>query len=160
MNPPRVPQIILAALLVIAGVVSIAAADEPQKPQAKPLITVYKSPKCGCCSKWVEYMRKNGFEVVANNTSEMAQIKAKYGVPSGFGSCHTSLVDGYVVEGHVPVHVVERLLKERPKVAGITVPDMPMGSPGMEGEYNESYEVFTFDASGKREVYEIIKGVN
>jgi len=91
--------------------------------------------------------------VTAYDISDLTPIKKKYGVPNALTACHTAIVDGYVVEGHVPADVILRLLKERPNVAGITVPGMPMGSPGMEGAYSESYDVLTFDQDGKTQVY-------
>lgn len=119
----------------------------------RPEVTVYKSPTCGCCTKWVEHLRANGFDVTGADVSDLTQVKDRYGVPSELAACHTAIVDGYVVEGHVPADVVQRLLKERPAVAGIAVPGMPVGSPGMEGRYREPYNVLTFDRDGKTQIY-------
>lgn len=116
-------------------------------------MTVYKSPTCGCCTKWVEHMEANGFRVEVKDMDNVAPVKDGHGVPSSLRSCHTGVVDGYVVEGHVPADVVVKLLRERPQVAGIAVPGMPMGSPGMEGSYSENYDVLTFDGAGKTTVY-------
>ncbi len=116
-------------------------------------VTVYKNPSCLCCTKWVEHLRANGFDVRAVDASDLAQIKGRYGVPSELASCHTAIVDGYVVEGHVPADIIQRLLKERPAVAGIAVPGMPVGSPGMEGPYPEPYNVLTFDRDGATRIY-------
>jgi hypothetical protein len=101
-------------------------------------------------------MRANGFDVKAENVEDIAAVKAKHGVPTQAASCHTSLVGGYVVEGHVPADAVKRLLSERPKVTGIAVPGMPMGSPGMEvpSGKKDAYAVVTFDVSGKQTVFE------
>jgi hypothetical protein len=93
-------------------------------------ITVYKSPTCGCCKKYVDYLRDNGFAVKAIDQNDMDSIKKRYGV-TRVASCHTALVNGYVVEGHVPVSAINKLLKEKPAIAGISVPGMPMNSPGM-----------------------------
>jgi hypothetical protein len=122
---------------------------------ASPVVEVYKSATCGCCSKWVEHMRKNGFEVRATNTTDLSAVKRAHNVPENFLSCHTATVDGYVVEGHVPAADVRRLLKERPAVAGITVPDMPAGSPGMEvdGVKAQPFNVLSFDKAGKTQVF-------
>ncbi|MGH8584351.1 MAG: DUF411 domain-containing protein [Gammaproteobacteria bacterium] len=117
-------------------------------------LTVYKRPTCGCCKKWVDHMRAAGFTVTVNDVKSVEPVKREHAVPPGMASCHTALVEGYVVEGHVPVDVVQRLLKERPKVSGIAVPGMPMGSPGMEGPRQDSYEIYTFDADGHTAVYE------
>lgn len=118
----------------------------------KPLVTVYKSPTCGCCSKWMTHLEENGFAVKGVDT-DMGPIKKKYSVPAKLSSCHTGVVDGYVVEGHVPAKEIKKLLKERPKVTGLAVPGMPIGSPGMEGLFTQDYEVLTFDAQGKTTVY-------
>lgn len=119
-------------------------------------VMVYKSPTCGCCSAWVDHLRKNGFTVRTHDVDDMNQIKHKYGVTGRTASCHTALVDGYVVEGHVPADTIRRLLKERPLVTGIAAPGMPIGSPGMEvkGQPAERYDVVAFDNKGKTTVYE------
>lgn len=117
-------------------------------------ITVYKSAQCGCCKKWVEHMRQNGFEVKALDVGNLDEIKRKHAVPGHLAACHTSIAGGYVVEGHVPADAVKRLLLERPKVTGIAVPGMPMGSPGMEGERKDAYEIISFDPAGETKVFE------
>lgn len=117
------------------------------------IVTVYKNPSCGCCTKWVDHLREYGFKIIVHDTSNLDQIKARYVVPRALFSCHTAIVSGYVVEGHVPADVIERMLEERPKVIGIAVPGMPMGSPGMEGQYSEPYDVLTFDRDGRTNVY-------
>lgn len=121
-----------------------------------PAVTVYKSPTCGCCSHWIEHMRSHGFAVTALDVDDVSTIKRQYGVPDAAGSCHTALVGGYVVEGHVPASAVKRLLTEKPKVAGIAVPGMPAGSPGMEVPSGrvDAYDVVTFDRSGAIAVFE------
>lgn len=116
-------------------------------------MVVYKDPNCGCCSKWVGLMRSAGFEVSTRDTADTAAIKSRYKVPQALGSCHTALVGGYVVEGHVPGDLITRLLKEKPKVLGLAVPGMPVGSPGMEGAPKVAYDVLTFDAAGKTTVF-------
>jgi hypothetical protein len=142
-----------AATLVLALVVASPAGQNAAVPKLTT-ITVYKTATCGCCGKWVEHMSKAGFAPVVKDLPEVGSTKAKLGVPPEFGSCHTSVVDGYIVEGHVPADVVKQLLKERPKVAGIAVPGMPMGSPGMEqGDQKDPYDVIAFDRSGKTSVY-------
>jgi len=117
-------------------------------------ITMYKSPWCGCCSGWADYMKKNGHNVVVKKTEQMEMIKKMAGVPEDMQACHTAVVGDYIVEGHVPVQTVERLLKEKPKAFGIAVPGMPAGSPGMDSSDPEPYNVILFKTGGKREVYE------
>ena len=117
-------------------------------------ITVYKSESCGCCAKWVEHMQKHGFRVIARNVDDLAAVKAKHGVPAALGSCHTAIVGRYVIEGHVPADVVQRLLVEKPtNVKGLAVPGMPPGSPGMESPTPQRYEVVAFDTRGGARVY-------
>ncbi|MGI9075884.1 MAG: DUF411 domain-containing protein [Gemmatimonadaceae bacterium] len=116
-------------------------------------ITVYKSPTCGCCKNWVDYLRKHGFRVTVKDTIDLDPIKRKLGVTDRLASCHTGVVRGYVVEGHVPADDIKKMLKQRPKVVGIAVPGMPMGSPGMEGPRSDSYEVLAFDKQGKTRVF-------
>jgi len=116
-------------------------------------ITVYKSPTCGCCVKWVDHLEAGGLAVEAINVENMSSIKKKNGVPSELASCHTALVDGYVIEGHVPVEDVIRLLEERPDVAGLAVPKMPIGSPGMEGPNPVRYDVLAFSEDGSIHTY-------
>jgi hypothetical protein len=118
-------------------------------------VTVYKSPTCDCCREWVEHLRRGGFRVKTEDVTDLTPIKTRHGVPAAVQSCHTALVQGYVVEGHVPVDLVERLLRERPRIVGLAVPGMPVGSPGMEvaGVPADRYRVLTFDRSGKTEVF-------
>lgn len=114
---------------------------------------VYKDPNCGCCTKWVALMRAAGFDLSVRDTADMPSIKRRYQVGQGIASCHTALVGGYVVEGHVPADLIQRLLREKPRVLGLAVPGMPVGSPGMEGTPKDAYDVVTFDAAGKTTVY-------
>jgi len=131
----------LTALAVpSAGALSIAA--------GRPALTVHKDPYCGCCGGWVEHLRAAGFEVTVRETSDLQPLKARLGVPDTLASCHTAEMDGYVIEGHVPVRAIERLLGERPKARGLAVPGMPAGSPGMGGA-PEIYEVILFGAGGQ-----------
>lgn len=122
---------------------------------AKPVeMTVYRSPSCSCCGRWLEHMKKNGFAVKDIKTEEMDRIKREQGVPEALQSCHTALVGGYVVEGHVPAGDVAELLKKQPKAAGLTVPGMPMGTPGMEmGAKKDPFAVLEFDKDGKTRVF-------
>ena len=126
--------------------------ETPATPKMLP-VTVYKSPTCGCCAKWTDLLRTSGFDVTVNEAPDVSPIKDKYGVPAALRSCHTALVGGYVVEGHVPADVIKKLLRERPNAVGIAVPGMPMGSPGMEGSAKDAYNVMLFDKAGKTTVY-------
>lgn len=142
----------------MAGVLILSVALVGQQ-QAKPKpipISVYKSPACGCCAQWVDYMRKNGFDPKVQDVDNIGALKLKLGVREEFSSCHTTEVGGYIVEGHVPVESVQRLLKERPKIAGIAVPGMPAGSPGMEvpSGKKDSYNVVAFTSDGKTTVFD------
>ena len=118
-----------------------------------PSVLVYKTEACGCCNGWVEHLQAAGFQVDARNVVDLMSVKRDAGVPADHSSCHTALVDGYVVEGHVPADVVKRMLAERPDIAGIAVPGMPIGSPGMEGSGARPYQVRAFDNQGASSVY-------
>jgi hypothetical protein len=116
-------------------------------------IVVYKSPTCGCCKKWVKHLEKNGFKVISKNYRNMKPIKNKFGVKPQFQSCHTAKVGNYFIEGHVSAADIKRLLKEKPKIKGLAVPGMPMGSPGMEGHRKDKYNVIAIDKNNKSTVY-------
>jgi hypothetical protein len=120
---------------------------------APAAIQVYKSPTCGCCSIWVEHLKKHGFVVNATDVQDVSPFRAQHKVPAAVASCHTAIVGGYVVEGHVPAADIQRLLKEKPKVVGIGVPGMPIGSPGMEGANPQPYDVLSFTADGTTAVF-------
>jgi Cu/Ag efflux protein CusF len=119
-----------------------------------PTIDVYKSAYCGCCEQWVEHLKKNGFTVKSHDVPNPSDYRAKSGIPEKLGSCHTGLVDGYAIEGHVPAAEIKRLLAERPKAKGLAVPAMPMGSPGMEGPRSDAYDVLLVQADGGHKVYQ------
>lgn len=141
---------VAAFALVLLGVVPLyGGAPKP----AAATVQVYKSPTCGCCGKWVEHLRAHGFVVTATDVEDVGPYRERYKVPAAAASCHTAVVDGYVVEGHVPATDIQRLLRERPAVVGIAVPGMPIGSPGMEGANPQAYDVLSFDASGKTTVF-------
>lgn len=134
-----------------AGVESVAAIE----PEVLPEVTVYKTETCGCCSKWVTHMEKAGFKVIAHDVNDLNAIKEKAGLTAGLASCHTALVDGYVVEGHVPASDVKRMLVQRPEILGLTAPGMPQASPGMqaEGLAPRGYDVIGFDKEGNTVVF-------
>lgn len=143
----------VVAVVLIAALLGIGWWLAAPAPAHAGEITVYKSPTCQCCELWLRHMRRAGFEVTERNVPDMAAIKTEHGVPGTLASCHTTLVGGYVVEGHVPADLVARLLEERPAVAGLAAPGMPVGSPGMEGIGRQAYEVLTFTPDGETEVY-------
>ena len=145
----------LAAIALLAGVVGAVAwftATQPA-PVRADIVTMYKSPACGCCSKWADHLRQRGYEVQTLEVRDLERVKIANGVPLGLASCHTALIEGYVIEGHVPVADIDRLLRERPAFAGLAVPGMPIGSPGMEGPNPEPYDVLSFDATGPLSVF-------
>jgi len=132
------------------------AAAAPDQPRVADTLVVYKTAACGCCKAWIEHMEQNGFVVAAHDESlvELNRRKGSAGVGSDLLSCHTALVGGYVVEGHVPADLVKRMLRERPQITGLAVPGMPIGSPGMGGTPKQKYDVIAFRRAGAREVYD------
>lgn len=116
-------------------------------------IKVYKDPNCGCCKEWVKHLEANGFKVETMDMPDLSLLKQKYGVTPELEACHTGVVGGYVVEGHVPADVIKQMLKDKPAIAGLAVPGMPQGSPGMEAATKERYNVLTFDRAGRTTVY-------
>jgi hypothetical protein len=143
-----------AHLVLVAALALGAPVLHAQKPAAaKPHLTVYKSPTCGCCAKWVDYMNANGFTSEVTNMADVTPIKIKHNVSPRLASCHTTLVGGYVIEGHVPVEDVRRLLKEKPAVVGLAAPGMPAGSPGMDVPNSPPYDVLAFDKAGTTRVF-------
>jgi hypothetical protein len=144
---------IAAPLALTAAIIQVPLS---RAETAAPTVTVYKSPTCGCCSKWIEHMRSNGFEVKATDIEDMTSVKKANGVPQEAESCHTALVGGYVLEGHVPADSVKRLLREKPKVAGLAVPGMPVGSPGMEVPSGQvqHFDVVSFVKGGATTVFD------
>ena len=142
--------LIIPTVLLLGFAQSACTQSTAQTPE----VLVYKSPTCGCCTKWVDHMREAGFTVNTKDVQDVVPIKKKLGLPAGMGSCHTAVVDGYVVEGHVPAEEVKRMLEEKPDITGIAVPGMPIGSPGMEqGNRVDSYQILTFNAKGETTVY-------
>ena len=148
-------------ILRIAGLAAIAAlstalAVAPELPatNTQATVTVFKDPNCGCCKLWVDHLRKHSFTVVTKDTSDVSPLKRSGRVPERLHSCHTAFVNGYVIEGHVPAGDIQRLLKEKPKVAGLAVGGMPIGSPGMEvGTRKDPYDVVAFNRDGTTQVY-------
>ncbi len=121
---------------------------------AAPRVNVYKTATCGCCSKWVEHLKANGFDPTVTDVPSTAEYRRKYAVPDKLQSCHTATVGGYTLEGHVPAADIHRLLKTKPKAKGLAVPGMPAGSPGMEGPRQDAFSVLLFDAEGHVSVFQ------
>ena len=143
----------MAGLLAVVAMSHSAVAQTKKAAVAKPQVTVYKTPTCGCCTSWVGHMNASGFAATATNLPDLSAIKTKNGVPASLQSCHTSLVGGYVIEGHVPAEDIKRLLKERPAIVGLAAPGMPAGSPGMDMPQSPAYDVIAFDKNGKTSVF-------
>ena len=145
-------------LLMVGGLLgltfTVSAGEE------KPLeIDVYRSPTCGCCSKWIAHLKQNQFTVNDYVTEDVQLIKDKYGVPKNMASCHTALVNGYVVEGHVPAIDIKKMLEIKPSVIGISVPGMPVGTPGMDmGGRKDAYKVVSFDENKKYKIFNSYEG--
>jgi hypothetical protein len=130
-----------------------ALARSSPSQSSGPLGTVFKDATCGCCGKWVEHLRANGFTVKVQEVTDTSAYQRQYRVPRSMVSCHTAIVNGYTIEGHVPAADIKRLLSERPKVVGLAVPGMPVGTPGMEAAHSDAYSVFAFDEGGQATVY-------
>lgn len=143
-------RMLMQALLV--GMMTPLVARAEKKTQ----IRVYKTSTCGCCVDWITHLEQNGFDVIAHNVPKTGPYRLKFGVPPDMASCHTAVVDGYALEGHVPATEIRRLLIERPKALGLAVPGMPVGSPGMEvdGTRRDAFDVVLFGEEGSRKVYQ------
>ena len=124
------------------------------QPSVTPVsIKVYKTPTCGCCKAWVEHLEQNGFKAEVVDMPDLSAVKTKHGVGPELQSCHTAVVGDYTIEGHVPADLIMKMVNEKPAIAGLAVPGMPAGSPGMEGATKENYDVLTFDRAGRTTVY-------
>ncbi len=147
--------LLLSVFILAACTPSTSQTSHSPGDQAKAELVVYKTPTCGCCKKWVTHLEEAGFKVKTTDLEDLSPIKTQFSVPQNFRSCHTAVVDGYVVEGHVPADVIEKMLSEKPDIAGISVPGMPIGSPGMEveGRPADRYKIIAFDKAGKGRVY-------
>lgn len=138
----------IVMLLIGLGIPSIVSAGEAKR------VTLYKNPQCGCCEDYASYLRENGFDVKVIATDDLPLIKKEQGVPERLEGCHTGLIDGYMIEGHVPVRTLNKLLTERPIIKGISLPGMPMGSPGMSGAKTESFMIYAL-SDGQPTVYSV-----
>lgn len=161
MNTRLIPRFAgLAAIASLSTALAFTPELPPQGQSAQPAqpaparVTVFKDPNCGCCKLWVDHLRKHAFTVTTKDTSDVAPIKNSARVPNGHRSCHTAFVNGYVIEGHVPAEDIKRLLAEKPKIAGLAVGGMPIGSPGMEvGQRKDPYDVVAFNRDGSTRVF-------
>lgn len=125
-----------------------------QKTNASSQVTVYRSPSCGCCEGWVEHIKKHGFDVKDLVVDNVHSIKVQMNVPKNLWSCHTAIIDGYAIEGHVPAADIKKLIQDKPKVAGLAVPQMPIGTPGMEmGNRKDPFNVIAFDSKGHTTIF-------
>lgn len=141
------------ALSLAAGAIALAALPR-LATAALPVVEVFKNPSCGCCGAWVDHLKAAGFTVKVTLVDDNAALRQRYGLPEKFASCHTAVVAGYVVEGHVPAAEVKKLLAQKPAAVGIAVPGMPVGSPGMEmGPRKDPYEVLLIDRLGRERVF-------
>lgn len=140
----------LITAFVIAGFIGLNITNSTAHAEE---IMVYKSPTCGCCKKWITHLEKEGFDVKTKDYRDMKPIKKMFGVKSKFQSCHTAKVGKYFIEGHVSASDIKKLLREKPDVKGLSVPGMPMGSPGMEGHRKDKYDVIAIDKNNKATVY-------
>lgn len=136
----------------VRGAILLASAFAPLALAANA-ITVHHDPACGCCVEWINYLQARGYAVTAHENASMAAVKVKLGVPARAASCHTAVIEGYVIEGHVPVEDIQRLLAGRPDALGLAAPGMPMGSPGMEIGAPERYDVVLIHRDGSTQVF-------
>ena len=140
----------IAIMLSVLGILGMGG---PAISEELPAMTVWKTPWCGCCGKWVEHMRAAGFEVRVEEIQDLSMVKRMAAVPDNLGSCHTARVGGYTIEGHVPATDIVRLLEEEPNAHGLVVPGMPSGSPGMENGERDPYDVLLLRRDGETEVF-------
>ncbi len=142
--------------MFLGGLAALAASRVASAQGARDA-TLYKNPQCGCCQDHAEYLRRNGYQVKEIATHDLDGLRRKHGVPDPLYGCHLILVGGYVVEGHVAAPVIDRLLRERPKIRGISLPGMPQGSPGMTGTKTGPFKIYEIAhrASGEPRVYAI-----
>ena len=146
----KISAIMIMLPFVFAGRLALAEIGETKD------IVVYRSPSCGCCGKWVKHLKDNNFNVIDNVVHDVDSVKRKYGVPSELASCHTAVVGDYVIEGHVPVEDIEKLLSLKADISGIAVPGMPVGTPGMEmGDRKDAYKVIAFDKESRKQVFSV-----
>ena len=151
---------LLSVVGAVGGAATISRATGLFSPNANPVadrgnVTLYKNPECECCEGYADYLRHNGFEVKVIPSNDLTLMGKKYGIPDSLQPCHLSLIGGYVVGGHVPINVIDRLLAEKPRISGITLPGMPIGTPGMPGEKPGPLRVYEI-GKGPHKVYAVV----
>lgn len=161
----RVAIKVLVTICLTASVLGILGSNAPiSYAEVAPVNTsflttapnaiVYRSPDCSCCHGWIDHLKSQGFQVADFSTNDIEVVKQKYHVPENLASCHTAMVNGYVIEGHVPAQDIKRLLQEQPSITGLSVPQMPVGTPGMEmGNQKDPFNVITFDPQGEVKIF-------
>jgi hypothetical protein len=150
----RFVTVLAASLFLAACNGSTPDPDQVMAAADNATLVVYHDPSCGCCTKWLEHMKRSGYKVRDIRTSDMDKVKKRLNVPDHLRSCHTAVIGGYVIEGHVPAADIGRLLEERPEATGLSVPGMPVGSPGMEyQDRSQAYSVLLFDDSGNTRTF-------
>lgn len=141
---------LIAAVVLVAGGLTLLGNNKKDRAGGVPeKITVFHSPTCGCCGNYVAYLKHSGYEVEAIRQADLSGIKTEYGIPSSLESCHTSIVGNYVIEGHVPIEAVQKLLAEKPDIAGIALAGMPSGSPGMAGAKLAPFQIHAITVEGE-----------
>jgi hypothetical protein len=144
----------IALVLVLSGGISFGISVAGAIAATTPTITVYRDPSCSCCEGWINHLSAQGFRLETIETPDVEPLKQQYGIPTELQSCHTATVDGYVLEGHVPVEDIKRMLADHPAIVGLAVPGMPVGTPGMESDdQHDSFNVMTFDQQGTTTVF-------
>ena len=144
---------LVVVLFAVAATATGVRALRPGPAPAPTVVTVYKSKSCGCCAKWVDHLRAAGFTAVVHDTDDLDEVMTDFNVPRQLASCHTAKVGPYVIEGHVPADLIAKALHERPAIAGLAVPGMVTGSPGMEGGAPQSYDIIAWTVNGHTSVY-------
>lgn len=148
-----VTAVIIAAAIGVGWWKSESTSQQAIVSASNEVVEVYKNPQCGCCAAWVAHLRTQGFTVNVHEVADTAAVREQHQIPAALGSCHTATVNGYVIEGHVPAADIRRLLKEKPTVAGLAVPGMPAGSPGMESSSPQAYQTLAFSVNGDSSVF-------
>lgn len=144
---------LLPFFAIVVGLVGYIFQNFTSDFKSKSEMIVYQSKTCGCCKKWVKHLTDDGFKVKSVLLDDVSETKTKLGIPQKLSSCHTATINGYLVEGHVPASAIKKLLKDRPEVQGISVPGMPIGSPGMESSHVEAYNVISFTEDGTQKIF-------
>jgi hypothetical protein len=152
-KPKGIPALLASGAIGVALLITVVLLGQP-KADAQEM-TLYKNPQCSCCEVYAAYLRHNGYDVKVVPTHDLSLIKREHGVPNELDGCHTILVGNYVVEGHVPVATLNKLLKEKPSIKGISLPGMPQGSPGMGGSKAAPFSIYAIGDGGEPQVYAV-----